>query len=255
MKLITHKIPVGSKIWNLGDVHWASPECDRNMVLRATEEIASDPLAYWVSTGDLFDVNIRSGKHLSLGAMNVAQELDQMAIHFDKIAGKCLGIVKSNHHHRVEKETSLCLDELFLLKLGLPAELALGYTGVLRLVADSGQKMSWLVCMHHGTGGGRLRGSKAVALERLEHVVYGCDIFLEGHTHTFQYFVNNNHSVDPQNHKIISKLATYATTGHFLSYGGYAEREKMRPSPKGCIVITLNVDGSAKKRVDVKFWS
>jgi hypothetical protein len=257
MKYVTHNIPQNIRLWNLGDVHWASPECDRELVKKAINEIYQDPTSYWVSTGDLFDVNVRSGKHLNLGAMTVRDELEAMAEVLKPIANRCLGIVKSNHHHRVEKETSLCLDELLILQMGGSSDLALGYTGVLRLIPAGGFKTSWIICMHHGTGGGKLRGSKAVGLERLEHLVHGCDIYLEGHTHSMQYFINHNHVLDRHNNKLREQSVTFVTTGHFLQYGGYAEREKLRPAPVGCAIVELRAVRNGPhsgNQTSVTFW-
>ena len=96
------------------------------------------------------------------------------------------------------------------------------------------------MALHHGIGAGRFRGSKSTNLERLANVYPGADIYMEGHTHTFDFFVNKMQYVDRKRGNLVDYPAYFCTTAHFLNWrGSYGEEKKYVPSIEGCAMLKL----------------
>jgi hypothetical protein len=112
------------------------------------------------------------------------------------IAPKCLALLEGNHETAIARhyERSIYSEIVTGVReaAGWPdtSKLALGYTGWLRLVfrrtkddADRRGGTSRLnIKLHHGHGGGKLAGGKALNLERMLWT-NDADLILVGHTH------------------------------------------------------------------------
>ena len=53
-----------------------------------------------------------------------------------------------------------------------------------------------MIAMHHGIGGGRPRGGKVNNLERFETVISIANLYLQGHTHTYDFLYNSTQYID-----------------------------------------------------------
>jgi hypothetical protein len=94
--------------------------------------------------------------------------------------------------------------------------------------------------MHHGVGGGKKRGAKTNGLETLSEIVPGADLYLEGHTHSFDHFIDETTYIDRKRGLLTRFNSTFVTTGHFLNYEkSYAIDYKLPPRPLGAAVIEL----------------
>jgi hypothetical protein len=88
--------------------------------------------------------------------------------------------------------------------------------------------------MHHGVGGGKRRGGKTNNLEDLSVIIPGADVYLEGHAHSFEFFINEQTYIDRKRALMATYPAYYCITGHFLNYeDSYAQDYKYRPMPHG----------------------
>lgn len=234
---------------NLGDVHRGDDACDTAALYRVIKQIEQDPDTYWFSTGDLLNVALASSKSSSYSSMNLDEEMEALTREIRPITSKCLGLVSSNHHLRVEREIGMSLDALLAREWRVPF---LGDLGEICVVCD---RAAYYMVLFHGFGGGVTRGGKANKAERPETVLPGADLYATGHTHSFAHFISSTPILD-RKRNIRSSIDThFVVTGHFLNYGkSYAPRMALKPMPCGSSRIKLHATGcgrGALKRIDV----
>ena len=71
-------------------------------------------------------------------------------------------------------------------------------------------------------------------------VVPGADLYLEGHSHSFQGFADTVHYIDRKRNLLSEGMAYFCTTGHFLKWDeSYAADHKLPPMPQGSAVVSL----------------
>lgn len=234
-----HHFNIPIRIFNVGDLHRGDYACDVALWHKIRNEIANSPDTYWLSTGDLLNMATKNSITGPYKSMSPAEELKIFCEEAAPIAHKCLGFVGSNHHRRVDKEVGLSVDKFIAEKLNIPF---LGHLGLLNIVCG---RASYYIGMHHGAGGGKMRGGKTNNLQRLANIIPGADIYLEGHTHTFNYFIDEIGYIDRKRILFRSHPVHFVTTGHFLNYwDSYAAAAKFAPSPKGAALLTLGAAGS-----------
>lgn len=218
----------------LGDSHYGDNLCDRAMFKRVVNRIATEKDTYAILTGDLLNVGIAESVTGSYGSETLGDELDEVCEVLKPIKDKIIGFVSSNHHSRVERKTGLSIDKEIASRLGIEY---MGHVGILNVVCGSS---SYFIAIHHGAGGGRTMGAKANEIKHLEEIVPGCDIYLQGHTHTFQHYVQSSFCINRHRAKVDKVDTHFITTGHYLDYEkGYAAEMKLRPSVKGSAMISL----------------
>jgi predicted phosphodiesterase len=126
-------------------------------------------------------------------------EVDKFIEYVSPIAGQCDAVVKGNHEKKLHKKYEHDVYKAIVAKLCGAAEypngyeLALGYVGWLVLEFYScteatvrrggGKKQVIKLFLWHGAGGGKLRGGKALTMQRLAWI-YGADIIVMGHVHS-----------------------------------------------------------------------
>lgn len=224
------------KIYNLGDVHRGNATCDSDLFKKTIQFISQEKEAFWVSTGDLLEVALKNSKSDVYSAMNPEKEYESIIKELDPIKDKCLGFVESNHHGRFKKDTGMSLDKFICDSLGIKNKF-LGAVGLISVVCGSAK---YFVAMHHGTGGGRLRGSKTTSLNRFGDILSGADVYMEGHTHSYEHFVDTVNYIDKKRDIVQSFNAHFVTTGHYLKWeGSYAQNLKLKAMPLGCSVVEL----------------
>ena len=226
-------------IINLGDVHFGNPNCDRKGFKNIVHIIKKTPNMYWVSTGDLLEVALKGSLGDVYKSQPLQEELQSIVDILSPIRKKCLGIVGSNHHDRLERETGLNLDHVICAWLGIPY---LGYFGFLRIVV---QNVGFYLCLHHGFGFGRSPGAKVNNMAYIGQVAKGFDVYLTGHTHSFSILTDTDWILDRKHYKMVKRDVYYVCTGHFLNYkDSYAERKALKPKPKWCARLDLISKGN-----------
>lgn len=237
---------------NIGDVHRGDSNCNISLFLKAVAEVRDHKDMYWLSTGDLLNVALKTSISDCYTGLSLNNELDAIVKELTSIAHKCLGIVSSNHHRRLKNLTGLDLDLVICNRLGIP------YLGKLALVNVVCGRSAYYIALHHGIGAGRKRGSKANNMQMLSELIPGADIYMEGHTHTHDYFIDEQSYIDRKRIAQVVFPAHFCTTGHFLDYdGSYAEDMKLPRRPQGATVLRLSarVNGAfAEKSVKADFF-
>lgn len=253
MKIQSYNFDSDIKIVNLGDIHRGDPCHDNKLFKKAIQFIMDNPEVYWVSTGDLLNVSLESSKSDTYKSLSPQDEFDILIKELNPIANKCLGFVKSNHHNRFDRAVGMSLDKMLGKQLQVPF---LGAIGALKVTCDHN---SYYIVMHHGTDGGRKRGAKVNRLQELSELIGGADIYLEGHTHHYNSFVDDVVYIDKKRGNLVTMKATFVTTGHCLDWdGSYAQDLKLRSAPKGFAVLNLKAAATGNlvnKKIEVAFFN
>lgn len=241
------------KIINLGDIHYGHPTCNRKAVTAAVDYIKRTPDLYWISIGDLCDVNLKSGKFFQHKALSLNSEIKELTSLLQPISHKCLGFVESNHHDRLEQTTGLSLDQVLASMIGLPF---LGTFGRLCIRCDN---ISYYIAMHHGMGFGGTEGAKANNMMRLGNILRGYDVYCTGHTHCNDIKYREQRVLDRHHCRELTVTSLHACTGHYLTYDestSYAAAKMLEPAPLGSTIITLKAaKSSAHKHFSGEFWT
>ena len=234
MKIKTYRFCKGISIINLGDIHRGDKNCDVDAYLKAVEEVRTHDDLYWLSTGDILNVALKTGASDCYESLSLDEEFAKVEKEIAPIAHKCLGIVSSNHHRRLKNLTGFDLDKQISKVMNIPY---LGKLGCINVVCG---RSSYFIVLHHGVGFGRKRGSKANNTEMLAELIPGADIYLEGHTHTQDAFINDTAYIDRKRLLLTSFHSHFVTTGHYLQYeNSYAQDYKLPSRPIGSSIISL----------------
>ncbi len=214
-------------LYNLGDVHRAHPLCDEAFLHEIIDNILYDPFSYWVSTGDLGELALKDSKGDVYEARSPQWELDQLVKELSPIASKCLGFTYS------EGSAGISFDKVLAGMLDVPF---LGKTGTLALTVGKG---TYFTVLHHGTGGGS-RGNKLNRARQLSVQRPGADLYLTGHTHTYDFFPVLQKYIDKK--RLIHRkfMSWHQITGHFINYSdSYADAMMLEESPIACGMVEL----------------
>jgi len=248
------------RIWPLGDVHLGNVACAEKEFAATVAEIAADPLSRWVGMGDYCEWINRGDprfspasapKWLDLYSLDLArQQADRFLEITEPIADKCIALIRGNHEDTIARHTER--DVYQDLVAGIreritpqPGRLGLGYCGYIRLRLLRGGVQSWAldIFCHHGWGGGRLAGAKALKLERAL-ARYTADLVMIGHWHTRQTVPGATIALNRRGTRVQHAQRRGLVTGHWLQgytqdTETYVERAGYPPSPVGCPVVEL----------------
>jgi hypothetical protein len=254
------------RVYPLGDTHIGSAACDEKAIEKIVARIAEDPNSYWIGMGDYCEFINRSDPRFdprSLAKWIKVQDLadiskaqvDRFLKIIDPIKSKCLALAQGNHEHTIARyyERSVYHDILKPIRNAVEEpidRLGLGFSGVVKLRVENGPKdrsvksHSWVVNFfaHHGWGGGRLAGGKALKLERTL-LWYDCEVILIGHWHSIEVVKRSPMGVT-RNGKLFQKDRVALGTGTWLrglkqGVETYAEQKGYPPNTIGCSWVEL----------------
>lgn len=242
-----YKFDHNVSIMNLGDLHRGNVAFNKGLFYKCVERIRKDDRTYWLSTGDLLEMALKDSIGDVYTAQNPECEFYQLIDELDCIKHKFLGLVESNHHHRFLKSVGMSLDRLMvdvMFGRGYAKQYFLGAFGVIKVTCG---QASYYIGMTHGTGGGKMRGGKVNNTARLVNVLGGCDVYLDGHTHTYNAFPDLIYFLDKKRGRLTQTQAEFVTTGHFLNYFDSYGVGRYIPSPPGAALIKLKYSGHGRQ--------
>ncbi len=192
---------------HITDVHYGSRQCDEGLLDKVINEIRNEDNSYWWLGGDPCDFIVpHDSKRFDpagIAKWITVEDLDNLpdvqttglAKKLSPLVGSCLGAQYGNHDDMIRLRYSQDVHQLLLGKLNAyrsPKQKpipSLGYSAfhVIRFHKQKirkghGADATLTVFLHHGFFGGRLKGSKALYLERTFNY-YDCDLALYGHDH------------------------------------------------------------------------
>lgn len=220
-----------------GDIHWGSPECDKDKVMEVVDWIYKTPNAYVIGMGDMLEAATRT----SVGAgvyeqiTPVQQQLDEMVAILKPMAdkGKLLGMLDGNHERRIYNATGLDITATMCRILGVK------YFGKGAFLDFKVGKQKYTTYAVHGSSGARLPHTKIKSCMDLSAFV-NTDIYLMGHLHELDHKTASMYYPDTKDRVVKSRDKHFLLTGSFLNYfGGYAQQMNLRPAKLGCPKIKL----------------
>lgn len=242
----------------IGDIHLGNVHCDEELLAALIKRIAREPRTYWIGMGDYLDAINRQDKRFdsrevadwAVGAGDlVGKQIERFMDYFAPISNKCLGLVSGNHEEAIllhnERDIMSDIGYRFKQEAGWDAEhkLRLDYYGWMRLVfyrAEDGDRTHatlFTFNLHHGHGGGKLAGGKALNIQR--HVwTHDADVVVFGHSHNIEAQVEAVERLDA-NDNIITDNRRGVYGGTFLRNAGYAIRKGYLPIPLGGCEILM----------------
>lgn len=262
----------------IGDIHIGAAGCDEDLLAETVEFIRTTRNAYWIGMGDYIDaINYTDPRFdprtlapwITVQNMSdlAGAQLERFLAIIAPIAKKCLCMLTGNHEDTIKKyyERDIYSEIVSRLKIagGFPQDhqLKLDYYGWLRLSfhskeepksGDGVRTTAIDFNLHHGFGGGKLAGSKALQMEKWLWT-HGAEITIFGHTHNADSYRAAVEYLDLHgNVKIEERRGVYSGT-YLTNYNGsgstYAERKGYFPIGVGGVMIELHPH--AHKRSDM----
>ena len=186
-----------------------------------------DEGASWLHLGDWCDALTPMDRRYDIRhpTLDISTAYHKVYELFEPIKDKGLAILEGNHDYVIARAFG---DQV--LRLGSLLKVPyLGYSGFVKLKL---QKFSRTIFLHHGAGGGRKRGAKAIRLkEWMEQ--REAELYLQGHTHAYMQFT------EPR--VVMGKKYTkyFANAPGYLENGGYVERLGLGDVDTGCLRIVI----------------
>ena len=250
----------------IGDIHIGAAGCDEDLLRDTVKFIKSKRNAYWIGMGDYIDaINMSDprfdAKTLApwIKMVNLADlagaQLERFIEILSPIADKCLCMLTGNHEDVIKKyyERDVYSEMVTHIKLagGFPQDhqMKLDYYGWLRLSfhskegAEPGSRTTAIdLNLHHGFGGGKLAGSKALQMEKWLWT-HGAELTIFGHTHNADAYRAAVEYLDQAgNVKVEERRGVYSGT-YLTNCNGsgstYAERKGYFQLGVGGVMIEL----------------
>ena len=233
MKKITFNERVGF-FYALGDTHIGASNTDLKLLQKHIDKIKDCEIP-WVHLGDWVDAitpkdrrfNVSDRIEAVLDSYVKAEEM------FAPIADQCIAILSGNHGSHWSKQEGNMI-RLIAKRWGVEY---LGYCGLINYKFPAGSYKIWL---HHGAGGGRKRGAKAIRLQEWSQFV-DADLYLQGHTHTYQNFADEVITFRGVKTRYFANVPGYIRS--YRGNDGYVEELGLPPQPIGCLSISLSKEG------------
>ena len=254
--MIVRRLPDGdAKVYPISDVHLGAAEFDQEGFEKWADWIKSQANAYVILAGDLINNGTRSSvTNIFEEKMRPASQKRLMAELLRPIRDRILCCVPGNHEARSGKDADddpaydilnkLDLEDIYRPNMAI-VKLQLGKED---RTANSEQRPTYVLAVHHGAGGGMLTGASVNRAERFAYVFDGIDLMELGHTHKRFDTTPVKIKIDSRNNKVDAVPYLVVASGSWMSYGGYALRKQLLPTAsgrEGQNVITLSGRGKS----------
>lgn len=207
----------------LGDIHWGSPECDKDRV-RKQVDYCDKTNTYVFLMGDLIENSTRNsvGAGVYEQTINPEQQVEEIVELLKPLADKklILGTLHGNHEDRTYKESGFNPSKIIARDLDIPYLGGAGWN--LWRVGDESYKIYSI----HGASGSQYIHTKLNVMRKISHS-FNADIIAHGHFHecvTASIIVQD---IDKRGKKLIENKKYLIGTGHYLKYEGYAQQKGM----------------------------
>jgi len=271
MRVIIHDLPHKSRsdwfeIIPIGCTHLGNALCDEAALRRTVKHIKDTKHAYWGGMGDYCDFINRSDKRFQESHIAewlwgrddvIGPQIELLCQILEPIKDKCLWMIRGNHEDCVLKKFQRDVYYEICRNMGLSEKnpIMLGYRGFIvmrmqrqRSGTGGASTYTYTIFAHHGYGGGRLEGGKALKLGRLpKH--YQADLLLYGHEHVKMIGQPIQRLRATASGGIVGEMIYTCMTGTYLQgYDAdgvkevYSEVQNLPPSALGSITVKVNPD-------------
>jgi hypothetical protein len=242
-------------LYPLGDMHYGSANCDVDKLKRVVGRIAADPSARWIGMGDAVESIAPNDKRWKAGGMTpeVVENQDRIGDFFVDSVSDILFPIREqlwsygsgNHEEVFNTRYYTDLSVRILERIKRP-ECYTGWAAMTRVQFVEGNHRSSLKVFHsHGWQAGRMDGAKVNQLDYLMGYIDGCDIYLQGHSHSVLVKSKAKLAANQKFNDLTARTCYGAHTGSFLktyefNQVGYGERDQYPPTKLGTIRFLLH---------------
>lgn len=226
------------------DLHLGDPLCDVNLIRQKIEYVKNNKNVYCVLNGDIMNNTTKTSVGDVYSERLTPMEQLQKAVElFEPIKDKIICVTNGNHEARTWKNDGIDLMGIFCTQLHIEHRYAresalifLRFGTITRGVKETNgsgkvRKVSYVLFVTHGSGGGRKEGAKAIRLADMASIV-DADIYIHSHTHLPMVMKQAFHRTDLQNSAVALVDKLFVNTSAALNYGGYGESFEFKPSSK-----------------------
>lgn len=261
-ELINHSIDADEIILiPISDVHLGSIGHRKDEWDAFCKYVKDTPNVYITLGGDLINNSIRSSVANPFDEiMRPSAQKRVMVEYLKPIKDRILCAVSGNHEARTLKDTDQDITYDIMAKLDLEdiycedvafVKLSLGSRNHGKETMTS--KVSFVLCVTHGSGGGIYTGATVNRNERFSNILEGVDIICVGHTHKGTVSKPTKIVVDSNHNKISVKTVNVVSSESWTSYGGYAARKMLLPS-ESANPQRIHLGGThAKKKIEIRW--
>ena len=247
MKVIKHKLGDFKQIQilPLADLHIGDIHSDGKKITEWLTYIRENENCFCILNGDLMDTATRS----SIGdvysqAYNPMLQLEQCVRIFEPIKDKILAVLPGNHENRIWKADGIDTTAMMCSQLGIEDR----YSSASAIIfvtfgRQNGKRdyypMTYSIYCVHGSGGGRLPGSKVSRVVALADII-DADVFVHSHSHMPAVVKNSYYRTFAPRRSIELIDRLFINTSSSLEYGGYGEVQSYRPNSLDTPLILLD---------------
>lgn len=189
---IRHNFLGDIEIHFIGDTHIGSRDFVEADFVAYRDSLVAKPNAYVCLMGDLTDNVLKSSVgdiyEATLSPNDQRKYAAELLFPLAK-ENRILGAVGGNHGQRSKKDSGLDPDELICEQLGIRERYSIGVLFIRVDLTNKGKPIrkdrrvpNYIIGLHHGRGGGRLKGSGINKLSDYAES-FLTDLFVMGHTH------------------------------------------------------------------------
>lgn len=243
------------RLYPFADEHIGNPFSDLARIRERVSLCAQDPRGYAVMNGDLIE-NITRGSIGNIYEQRVppTEQIKKAIELFEPIAKKILCFTTGNHEERTMRSDGIDISRILSIQWGIEdryaPEGAYLFITLGKSKHDHSRGVQYTVYVTHGKGGsGSSVGSKLNNLYQLASIV-DADVYLHGHTHMPGAFKAQFFRPDARNTNVRAVDKLFVCCASNVEYGGYAQRQCMKPLSNRMPIITLS-DGTKNASVEL----
>ena len=165
--------------------------------------------------------------------LNPQEQFDTIVNMLEPIQDCIVGAHIGNHEMRLYNDTSINIIKNLCKALKIP------YldSGALHHIRFGNN--TYIIYTTHGATGSTSPQGKLGSVLRLRDVAEA-DVYAMGHVHDLITYSQEYMKPSLKDKTLITRKRYYTTTGHYLSYGGYAAAKNYAPGKSGCAKIILS---------------
>jgi hypothetical protein len=217
----------------LGDVHWGSEQCNKEMFSNTITKIKKDKNIKVILMGDMIENSNRFVSHSGVYEQaSPEKQIDEMVELLTPIKDKILYYHRGNHEERGNRIMGIDpgLTIAKVLKIPYVKNMMLGEFIVGKIKYNL---FSW-----HGAGASQTTAGRIRILQR-QSESFNADLYTQGHNHDLFDAVIPKRIIE--NGKFKDIFCHYLLSGSFCNWdGSYAEQYGYPMMKLGCPKITLN---------------
>lgn len=246
-ELVSHSFPKGTDVTILpvSDVHLGASEHMERDWQDFCDKVLKSPNIYITLGGDLINNGTKTSVTNCFDEKYRPREQKRIMVEMlEPIKDRILCSVSGNHERRnkdVDDDPAydiMCKLDLEHLYRENMAFIKINIGGTSNRTS-SNYRMTYCLCVTHGSGGGVLTGSAVNRNERFAYVIDGLDCLIVGHTHKPFVTQPSKIKIDPFNNKVSFRPFKVVSSTSWLSYGGYAAQKMLLPTSFAPQTVTL----------------